>query len=245
MQNKKFFNELSEYYDSMIRFNDSLQKKKELLKNLIGSAKTAADLGCGTGLDSIALAQLGLDVIAFDPSDKMIGKAHLNAADQNAAIGFYDYPIIDIPQSFNEKFDLVISLGNTLANIEPGKIELSLKKTVSLMKPGARLLVQILNYKLIKNSNERIINITGNNDWVYVRFYDIFDDYFNFNVIQFSKQNYKNRFMLSTKIYPYTGEELTGIFGKAKLKEIDIFGSLKMEKYNEHISKDLIITAIK
>ncbi|NJO89313.1 MAG: hypothetical protein HC831_10405, partial [Chloroflexia bacterium] len=67
LSNEKFFDAVSESYDSMISFSDSVEKKINMLKEFINAGmQSAADLGCGTGVDSIALSELGLKVTAFD-----------------------------------------------------------------------------------------------------------------------------------------------------------------------------------
>ncbi len=72
---ESFYNAISSFYDDMIDFNKSLEKRKLILQKFIkDDYKTAADLGCGSGLDSIALSSLGLKVTPFDPFEKMIMK---------------------------------------------------------------------------------------------------------------------------------------------------------------------------
>jgi len=78
--NSTFYNSASAYYDKMIDFDSALQKRKILLSNFIDdNIKSVADVGCGTGVDSISLSQLGLNVTAFDPSSEMINTARTNS----------------------------------------------------------------------------------------------------------------------------------------------------------------------
>ncbi|PIQ08494.1 MAG: hypothetical protein COW71_11410, partial [Ignavibacteriales bacterium CG18_big_fil_WC_8_21_14_2_50_31_20] len=63
ISNKNFYNDVSEYYDNMINFKQSLENKTANLKGFLSpEIKNAADIGCGSGIDSIALASLGLEV---------------------------------------------------------------------------------------------------------------------------------------------------------------------------------------
>jgi len=61
LPNKIFYDQLASDYDAMISFDKAVENKKANLKNIITSEmKSAADIGCGSGVDSNALASLGL-----------------------------------------------------------------------------------------------------------------------------------------------------------------------------------------
>ncbi|MBK7631515.1 MAG: class I SAM-dependent methyltransferase [Ignavibacteriales bacterium] len=112
--NNNFYNSASVYYDKMIDFDSALQKRKILLSNFIDKKiKSVADVGCGTGVDSIALALLGLNVTAYDPSSEMINIAKANSEKHNCKIDFHIFCANKIPKTFYNKFDIVVSLGNT------------------------------------------------------------------------------------------------------------------------------------
>jgi len=122
LPNKVFYDELASDYDNMISFEKTVENKKKLLKNFLTSKmKSAADVGCGSGVDSIALASLGLNVTAFDPSVEMLKVAEANAKRLNVKVGFHNYSADNVPTEFNNNFDLVTSLGNTFANIPKEK----------------------------------------------------------------------------------------------------------------------------
>jgi len=122
LPNKVFYDELASDYDNMISFEKTVENKKKLLKNFLTSKmKSAADVGCGSGVDSIALASLDLNVTAFDPSVEMLKVAEANAKRLNVKVGFHNYSADNVPTEFNNNFDLVTSLGNTFANIPKEK----------------------------------------------------------------------------------------------------------------------------
>ena len=70
MKNEKFYNEVSPFYDSMISMEKSLIRRKTFYESVFTNKhiKVVADLGCGSGLDSLALASMGLKVSGFDSS---------------------------------------------------------------------------------------------------------------------------------------------------------------------------------
>ncbi len=70
----------------------------------------ALDLGCGTGTNSIYLAQHGLAVVGVDFSSKAIATARAKARHANANIDFHvaDVTRLDF---LNEPFDFVLDIG--------------------------------------------------------------------------------------------------------------------------------------
>jgi SAM-dependent methyltransferase len=122
-----------------------------MLKNFITEEmKTAVDLGCGTGNDSIALSLNGLAVDGFDLSGDMIKTANENASKYGVKINFYNKSIDNIPVIFHDKYDFAVSLGNSIANVEKKYLLKSFKKIFDILKPGSLFIIQILNFHALK-----------------------------------------------------------------------------------------------
>ncbi len=186
-KNKLFYNTASGYYDKMIDFESALNKRKNLLSGFVNNKIfSGADVGCGTGVDSISLAELGLSVTAFDQSVDMINKAKENCKKTNTKIEFFNYSTSDIPGTFYNKFDIIVSLGNTIANINPKQLKKSFGKFYKMLKAEGKLLIQLLNYEKILNEKERIVNITKNNNEYFIRFYDFGNNDLTFNILKFN-----------------------------------------------------------
>ncbi|MBK7632098.1 MAG: class I SAM-dependent methyltransferase [Ignavibacteriales bacterium] len=244
--NNNFYNSASVYYDKMIDFDSALQKRKILLSNFIDDKiKSVADVGCGTGVDSISLSQLGLNVTAFDPSSEMINTARTNSEKHNCKIDFHIFGANEIPKTFYNKFDIVVSLGNTLANIPFGLIEKSVAKLFKLLKKDGKVLIQILNYEKILKEKERIVNITKKDDEYFIRFYDFCNKDLTFNILKFKADQTTQKELISTKIFPYTTKGLKQVFKEAGFKNIELFGGLDKKVFDAKISNDLILFAQK
>jgi len=207
--------------------------------------ETAVDLGCGTGNDSIALSLNGLEVDGFDLSDDMIKTANENAAKYGVKINFYNNSIDNIPSKFHNRYDIAVSLGNSIANVEKKYLLKSFKKIYYILKPGAVFIIQILNFPAIKKVNNRIVNITKNPPNVYVRFYDSFSMPMNFNILRFDENNPKDFELLTTTLYPYEKEFFLSQIKKAGFKKVSKYSDLSKNKYQKYISKDLILVAQK
>jgi len=245
-ENNKFYNSASIYYDKMIDFYSALEKRKILLSNFIDdNIKTVADVGCGTGVDSISLSQLGLNVTAFDPSIEMINIAKENCKRANAKIDFNNFSASIIPKTFYNKFDLVVSLGNTIANINPKQLEKSFSKFYKMLKSDGKVLIQILNYEKILKDQERIVNITKRDNEYFIRFYDFGKRDLTFNILRFSSDKTLEKELISTKIFPYKSKEIKQLLNKNGFKKIEIFGGLDKKPFNAKTSSDLVLFATK
>lgn len=243
---EKFYDEISFFYDDMINFNNSLEKRKILLTNFIEDYhKDAADLGCGSGLDAIALSSLGLDVTAFDPSVLMLKKAKENAARNNKKIVFINSGIEKIPIKYKQKFDIVFSLGNTIANISPSQISKAFGNIFMMLKTGGKFVLQILNYSRILKRKEKIVGIQNKDGFTFIRFYDFHHNFLNFNILRFNRANPEERLLSSTKIIPYNSTFIVSILRNQGFKKIKCFGSLSLHKFQKSESKDLLISAKK
>jgi ubiquinone/menaquinone biosynthesis C-methylase UbiE len=244
ISNSSFYDEIASDYDEMISFESIVKKKKNLLKifsNL--NTKSAADIGCGTGVDSIALALNGLKISAFDPSEKMLSVANYNSKEMNAGVEFYNYSADNIPKEFEKKYDLVVSLGNTFANISEDKFSASLKRCCDILKPNGQLIIQVLNYKKILRDKHRIVNITENGNKYFIRFYDFDNEQIGFNILTFSKVKTSDYKLSSTRIYPYQLENFQSTLTSAGFTNIRFYGDLKFAEFIPYQSKDLVVLA--
>ena len=246
LSNQDFFDELSVQYDSMIPFEKAIELKKKTFKNLLkGSYTIIADIGCGTGSDSLALAEMGYKVVSFDPSAQMLDKAKLNANKRGLDFNSYQFGASQIPDDFNGIFDIVISIGNTFANIEKESFQLSVKKCYDLLKEQGSIFIQVLNYKMILKDKKRIVNITESEKHFFIRFYDFINDEIKFNILKFSKANPKENDLITTSVYSYSAKDFNNSLLEAGFKSIKLYSDANKNKFNEDTSKDLFIEAAK
>jgi ubiquinone/menaquinone biosynthesis C-methylase UbiE len=240
--NNNFYNSASVYYDKMIDFDLALQKRKILLSNFIDEKiKSVADVGCGTEVDSISISQIGLNVTSFDPSSEMTKIAKANSEKHNCKIDFNNFSANEIPKTFYNKFDLVVSLGNTFANIPNSQIEKSISKLYKMLNKNGKILIQILNYEKILMDKERIVNITKKDNDYFIRFYDFGKKDLTFNILRFNADQTAKKELISTNIFPYTSKELKKVFKEAGFKKIKLFGSLDKKPFDPKTSNDLVL----
>ncbi len=243
--NNQFYDVISLLYDEMIDFDNAVVKRtKQLEKIILPNMENAADIGCGTGVDSIALSILGLKVTSIDPSKEMLKIAKENSKRFNKNITFRNYSADKIPPKYFEKFDLVVSLGNTFANVPRRKLFQSLFRCNRILKKEGRFVSQILNYSKILKEKKRIVKINSNEDKYFIRFYDFLNNKIQFNILSFSKNNPDNSQLISTQIYPHTFEIIRDNLVKAGFKKVKMYTSFGGESFHSLKSNDLIIDCI-
>lgn len=225
----------------MINFESNLQNRKEAFEKLFPNPAVAADLGCGTGVDSIALASLGHSVFGFDPSQMMLETARVNSDKYYKGIEFVESTILSIPLKFNKQFDFSISLGNTFANVEGTTIYSTVQRLFDILKNGGKCLIHILNYELIWEQKERIVSIKPDEENYFVRFYDFINGQINFNILRFTKNDTSNYSLLTTQVYGYKRDLLVKIFSSVGFTNINLFSNFNMEDFDITRDKDLYL----
>lgn len=243
MKNENFYNAISPFYNSMISMEQSLVRRKIFYESVFTdqNIEVAADLGCGSGLDSLALATMGLKVFGFDPSSEMIRLAKQNSEKCGADIQFIRKNILDIPQKFTGRFDAVVSFGNTLANLDETEVRFALQKVQQLLKPNGLFVFQILNYNRIEKRKETVIGFTDSEDSLIVRFNEFLKDEMKFHFLSINKKVISSSTHFSTRIYPHKKKFISAALSQAGFKQTKIFGSLSLEKFRLETSRDLII----
>jgi SAM-dependent methyltransferase len=229
----------------MIDFEKNLELRKSAYQNIFPAKGFGADIGCGIGLDSIALALNGQSITAFDISEKMIAEANANAAKFNVDIKAYNHSFFSIPIIFNNKFNFVISVGNTIAHLNDKQLERAIKKIYEMLLPGGKIFLHILNYSLIKKENKRINNIASRDGKIIIRFYDFRKDDLDFSILSFPQNSPRDFILVTTKHYPHSKNEIGFFLRKAGFGKIKFTKNFAGEKFNGSNSKDLFVEAIK
>lgn len=242
MKNSDFYNDLSSNYDEMINFEESLNNKINLLRKYIKPKyKSALDLGCGTGADSIALSKIGLSVDAIDHSSGMLEKAKNNSLIFDVNISFFQSSLSEI--NITKQYDFIVSLGNTIANITPDELEIIIKKISELLKNNGKALIQIINYAKLPQSGVHILNRFENETKSIIRKYVIQQNYIDFIIEQKSKTiNEKSEIV--TKLFPHSVSDFR-TFAENNNLRINYFGSLKKDEFLSDLSNNLVLEIFK
>ncbi len=229
----EFYNALAEDYDNMTQFAQRLEQQEQLLSSLL-PARRAFDMGCGTGLHSIALARLGVEVTGIDVSTEMLARARRNADAHEVQPEFIHGDYLSLPPAHTHPADLLLCLGNSLPHIERNAIDAVLLHWHGLLAPGGRVLLQLLNYSRVLEQRERIVNIRRSGANTVVRFYDFLDDALQFNILGIhDDEEIPTHFLRSTRLTPFTSGDILTAASNTGYARAELFSSLAFARFTD------------
>lgn len=145
---KEVFNET---YLRILPTNMSRQTNREVrfVEKQLGLAEGAVllDLCCGFGRHTIELAQRGYEMVGLDLSMPLLQKALQDAQARNLRIKFVHGDMRDL--KFERVFDGIVNLGTSFGYFDDQKNFLVLKGMYRALKPGGRLLIELMNRDFI------------------------------------------------------------------------------------------------
>ena len=244
---EEFYDQIAGYYDEMTRYKDRLENEKEIFSAWINKYqfKKVLDLGCGSGLHTIVLSELGIETTGVDVSDNMIKKAKKNVQKFEINPPFIKSSFRDLDKNIKEKFDTVLFLGNSLPHIKTEQeLLVTFKNIRKLLLPQGKFILQILNYARILKTKERIISINKNINQEYIRFYDILEEYLRFNLLMIDWNGKRNKYKLtSTILYPWLLSDLQEMFQQGGFKILDTYSTMTFESFEDRFFVRIVLSS--
>jgi glycine/sarcosine N-methyltransferase len=149
----EFYDEMAEDYHLWFRdWESTLQREGLQLRHWLRNrdARRILDASCGPGTQSIALARLGYDVTAADPSSGMLLRAmrHANENGVGDKIHFVQSDFLSLPQHVTPEFDALVTKGNAFPHlITDAEIEAALRIFYDLLRPGGTVIIGMHDFE--------------------------------------------------------------------------------------------------
>jgi glycine/sarcosine N-methyltransferase len=246
MNNKQneFYTSISKYYSEIFPYQPAqLQFVKSRAEELAG--KQILDIGCATGELSFQMSNAGAKVIGIDLNEDLLNQAKSNKIHPN--LHFQTGNMLELETNFQPgQFDVVLCLGNTLVHLQTlGLIQQMLKGVFTVLKPGGRFLLQILNYDYILSEQVSKLPTIETENIRFIRNYR-FEE--NNPIIQFQTElilNKENKTISNeTQLFAIKSYELIEFLQNMEFKSIELFSSFKQEPFvGKHFP--LVISAVK
>jgi len=151
------FDSLAWAYDILFPPDWRLSQEGEFIKNLVTPGIRVLEQACGTGVHAHFMAELGAQVTACDISSEMLKVAKEKRPHNNIS-----YAIHDMKNSYPDKFDLVICIGNSL-NLLPTRrdVQQTLRGFRQNLNPGGSILIHVINISCPRYQQPHTTSNTG------------------------------------------------------------------------------------
>ena len=122
--------------------------------------RTVLDASCGPGTQSVALARLGFDVTAADPSAGLLARARQLSAEQGVGdrISFVQSDFRNLLHNVSGPFDAVMTKGNAIPHLlRDDEIEEAMLTFCELLRPGGLLLIGMMDFEPLLEDRPRLL----------------------------------------------------------------------------------------
>jgi len=140
-----------------------------------GKGAVALDMGCGNGIQSIALAKIGFEVIAVDFNKALLVELRKNT--EGLAIKLVEDDIRNIKNYAHYKPQFISCCGDTIVHLADKKeIEQFISDAAEILEPGGLLLLNFRDYAVGVEDTGRFIPVRTSKDRILTCFLEYFED---------------------------------------------------------------------
>lgn len=231
-EQNKFYTSISKYYSEIFPYNPmQLQFVESSMGNLRG--KKLLDIGCATGELALQLAANEAHIIGIDLNKDLLDQAQSKRG-SGSNPEFRLGNMLELKSDFKGAiFDAVLCFGNTLVHLESKELVAQMLNGVfQVLKPGGKLLLQILNYDYILEEQLSQLPLIETDNIKFLRQYR-FDQ--NSPKIQFYTELHlkkENQVVVNeTSLLALKSNELLDLLRDAGFQNISLYSNFKREAF--------------
>lgn len=136
----------------------------------------AVDLGCGSGFQSIPLAEIGFSVTAIDLSETLLAELETRRAGLNITTACAD--LLDFAGHVPERLELAVCMGDTLTHLSGfGDVERLLRDIHGRLEKGGKLALTFRNLTQEVPRGDRFIPVRSDGNMVFSCFLEYEGDF--------------------------------------------------------------------
>ncbi len=232
-------------YDEFGSIDEYLGDEKTFLNKIfsVHGVKNVLDCACGTGQHLLMLAQSGYNVWGSDYSKSMLEVAYKNLQERNYNIPLHQCDFRFLEQEFDDKFDAVVCLTNSLPHLHTNEDLLIALRSMKnrLNKNGLLVLTSgTTHFTLSLPSIEVVVN-RPDFSRIFVKEHDnrfqtihVLDLFHSVQRLESNQYDIVYRILLD--------EDYKRLLTQAGFTNIQVYGDYNMNSYNEN-SWRLIVVA--
>lgn len=229
----QFYQSIGQWYDLIFPYKEV--QKQFVHSNLNTKNATILDVGCATGKLALQLAREGATVTGIDSDRFMITQAEQEAAKDQLNAEFITGDMLDTNKLFTDNsLDGVICFGNTVVHLKDlNQVKSFFEQCYYVLKPGAKLMVQLINYNRILEQKVDHLPTIETNELSFKRLYhsDVSETHIRFHTYLTIK---KNNQVIENNIplLAIQKQDLEKVLKELKFKNIEFFGNFKKDKWS-------------
>lgn len=239
-----FYEEFIEKYDKLISWDNRLKRESAFYEKLFleNDVKNVLDCACGTGEHVVMLNKMGYVAKGSDLSSAMVRKAKINSKKYKVKAAFKVSDFRKLTKTFNEKFDAVLCVGNSLPHLFLDKdLTKALRAMYDVMNNEGILILQQRNYDMLVKKQKRFMPITIGKDESFFYVLDYYPNKIIFNVVNLENKT-KGFNVFKTEYNPVKKDKLSKLLTKVGFKDMKYYGNYKFRKFD--IKNDDYLTIV-
>ncbi|MDX8340039.1 methyltransferase domain-containing protein [Draconibacterium sp. IB214405] len=226
-----FYTSISTYYSEIFPFNPMQLK---FVKNKLGElyGKSILDIGCATGELAFQLVTGGAEVTGIDLNEDLLQQAISNK--KHEKLTFQQGNMLELTTDFKaQQFEAVLCFGNTLVHLNSEALVLQmLVGAETVLKPGGKLLIQLLNYDYICGQRVEALPLIETENIRFIRRYNFSDDseLIGFQTdLEIKAENHT--VSNETSLLALKSETLKALLEKAGFRNIEFYANFKQDAF--------------
>jgi SAM-dependent methyltransferase len=239
------------WYEVSIHWAARLEREIPVLRKVLGPPGELGvlDAGCGTGHQTVAMAQAGYRMTGLDASEAMLRLASARAAEAGVHVAWAGCAYDGLPDAVTHLFDGVYCIGNSLAAAGSADgVRGALAAFAAVLRPGGRLFVQILNFAAMREESPcvrgpRVARVDGT-EYVSVRVFQFAGDHVDVvNSTIWKEADAWRQQAGGGRLYPATLDEMRDWLTECGFRVEGAEGDYQRTPFDPSRSGDLIIVA--
>ncbi|MFX0140752.1 MAG: class I SAM-dependent methyltransferase [Candidatus Hodarchaeota archaeon] len=239
----EFYEEFAEKYDRLVSWENRVKRESNFYKTIFSDnkVKKILDCACGTGHHVIMFKQMGYTVKGSDISPGMIEKARSNSEKFGLKIPLIIADFKNLTKIFDEQFDAVICVGNSLPHLFTNKeISEALSEIYKVLKRNGIFILEQRNFNKLINLKTRFFPVSIREDEVFFYVLDYFPKKIVFNVIDLEISSKKFK-VYTTEYNPLKKDNLIELLEKSGFRNFKFYQDHEFNKFNLEKSDQLIV----
>ena len=177
----------------------------------------------------------------------MLDRLGRHAREMRLAVRRVQTTFQDLHENVQGPFDAVFCLGNSLPHLlSDADLRKALCNFRTVLRPGGKLFLQVLNYERIMASRDRVQHVRDRDGTAYVRMYDYErqDGLILFSLLKLDHQGSEvSEATLSLPLRPLSSGMILTALADSGFEDPRTFGSIAMDPYQPASSGDLVVEA--